>query len=256
MIANGRTVRIRASSTLLLHGMAEQSSCVSGQQPNLEYFWSVVPAVMVDGIMWDPGSRQQVVIQPFTLPDGQVFNFSFTARAGSSISSASVQVHVQSSTPIARIEGGNRLVSLSSDAPTTYTLDASASKSRNVRDGALMYHWTCYQNLMLVGLQKFDCKIVAAERSKSSPRLEVLKEKLTEHAYTFSPGLGILSYTTGCEREDQFFRCDPTVKYVFAVTVCDVNGEMCTENSLNAASARVDWTTSRQDIPQVVIASR
>ena len=256
MIANGHTVRIRASATLLLHGMAEQSSCASGQQPNLEYFWSVVPAVMVDGITWDPGSRQQVVIQPFTLPDGQVFNFSFTARAGSSISSASVQVHVQSSTPIARIEGGNRLVSLSSDAPTTYTLDASASKSRNVRDGALMYHWTCYQNLMLVGLQKFDCKIVAAEGSKSSPRLEVLKEKLTEHAYTFSPGLGILSYTTGCEREDQFFRCDPTVKYVFAVTVCDVNGEMCTENSLNAASARVDWTTSRQDIPQVVIASR
>ena len=53
--------------------------------------------------------------------------------------------------------------------------------------------------------------------------------------------------------ESPNFRCDPTVKYGFSVTVCDSDVDTCTDNTHVSHSATVEWSTSRQSVPEVFI---
>ena len=258
-IANGQEVITDSSQGLFLQGSSTPSECTSGPQPNLEYSWTVSPPITVNGAVWTPPRGQILGLSPYTLPSGNLFTFTFTASAGTSAASASVHVHVKRAPPIARLAGGDRLISLSEAAPSTYTLDASSSESTTAKGGNLFFFWTCSQNLKLrdavIGSQKFDCALITSVADyQGSSKLVLESEKLRKHSFTFSPDLKIPSYTTGCDTQEKInFRCDPTVAYVFAVTVCDADIGRCTDNTRLSGSDKVVWSTSRQFIPEVLI---
>ena len=233
----------------------------------MEYSWTITPPVMIDLegrpslTVWDPGSTQVVVFPSFALPSDSMFMLTFTASAGLSSASVSVQVNVHRMPPKAKLEGGDRLISIAPTASPSYVLDASSSKSTTANRGALTYFWTCYQNVKIVdaviGLQKFECALLASSATyQGSSQLHLDTEKLRKHAYTFSPDLRIPSYTTGCPEESPNFRCDPTVTYIFSVTVCDADLGTCTSNSRLSDSTRVEWSTTRLLVPEVFIAAQ
>ena len=106
----------------------------------------------------------------------------------------------------------------------------------------------------MIGLQKFDCALIASEPTyQGSAQLVLDTEKVRKHAFTFSPALRIPSYTTGCDVPSVYFRCDPTVTYTFFVAVCDADVDSCPDNSRLSASTSVVWSTSRLLVPQVFI---
>ena len=263
MIANGPEVIISSANRLFLQGVSAPSVCTSGVQAPLKYSWAVTPPIQLETEDWLPPTGQITVLTPFTLPSSSRYTFTFTASTGVSdltSASVSVEVTVNPSPPIPRLEGGDRLISLHESAPPMYILDASRSQSTNGKKGDLLFHWSCQQNLKIkdavIGLQKFDCALISSVLDfQGAPVLELNTEKLAKHAYTFSPDLRIPSYTTGCEIDSPNFRCDPTVMYVFSVAVCDADVEMCTENSRMSGTAKVEWSTSRQFVPEVYISA-
>jgi len=262
MIANGPHVAIASATPLSLQGVSAPSVCTSGIQPPLKYIWAVTPALEVKGLD-EQKEYQTVQLPPFAMPSGTRITFTLTASAGEArhtAASASVDVHVVPSAPIARLAGGDRLISLADAAPSSYKIDASSSETTKVDKGELLFHWTCQQNLKIkdavIGLQSFDCALISSHKEyQGAPLLELYTEKLRKHAYTFSPDLAIRSYTTGCDKASPNYRCDPTVTYVFSVTVCDADLMVCSENSRMSASAHVEWSTSRMLVPEVVIAA-
>lgn len=258
-MANGPKIITKSSKALFLQGVSLPSECTSGLQPPLQYSWTVTPSVIVGGIAWIPANGQVVSLPPFALTSGKTFTFEFTASAALSAASVAVNVQVHDMAPVSRFAGGDRLISISETAPSSYILDASSSESTKIQGGELTFYWTCYQNVKLVdaviGLQKFDCALITSMKMyQGFAQLELESEKLRKHAFTFSPNLEIPSYTTGCENESPYFRCDPAVTYIFSVAVCDKDTIACTENSRLSDSAEVELSTSRQTIPEVFIA--
>ena len=257
-MANGVKMITQSSKALFLQGVSLPSECTSGLQPDLIHSWTVTPTITVGGSAWSPAKGQVVSLPPFALTSGKIFTFKFTARAGQSAASVVIDVQVDDMPPVARLQGGDRLISISQMGPPSYILDASSSESTKIQRGSLFYYWTCYQNVKLVdaviGLQKFDCALIASEDAyQGRVQLVLESEKLRKHAFTFSPNLRIPSYTTGCENGSPNFRCDPAVTYIFSVTVCDEDTSTCDENSRLSDSAKVEWSTSRQLIPEVFI---
>jgi hypothetical protein len=267
-IANGPKVTTSSREGLFLQGISSPSRCRSKPQSPLKYSWSVTPLFMVDGVAWT-ASAQIVSLKPFALASGKTFTFTFTASAQSlastgmsqwiaSVSTVVVLVPVQ---PTARIHGGDRLVSISETAPATYILDASFSESNNIKGGELEFYWTCYQNMKIedavIGIQPFDCALITSTSNyQGYDKLELQTEKIRKHAITFSPGLRIPSYTTGCNEavpdSIPVQRCDPSVFYIFFVIVHDKNVGT-SDGRLLSDSAKVEWSTSGKNIPEVKI---
>jgi hypothetical protein len=257
-IANGQRIVTDAAQTLFLQGISMPSGCSAGQRPELITSWQVSPPIVIDGRKWNPPAGPTVVFSPFTLPSGKKFTFTFKVIEGASAASLSVDVHVDPAPPLARLSGGDRLISLADTAPLTYTLDAATSESQQRRPGALTFYWTCYQNQKMkdavIGLQKFDCSLIASKPTyQGSDHLVLDTEKVRKHAFTFSPALKIPSFSTGCDVPSVYYRCDPTVTYTFFVAVCDADVDSCTDNNRLSASTSVVWSTSRLQVPEVRI---
>ena len=257
-IANGQRIITDAAQTLFLQGISMPSGCSAGQRPPLITSWQVSPPIVIEGRDWNPPAGPTVIFSPFALPSGKKFTFTFTVSEGASAASLSVDVHVEPAPPLARLSGGNRLISLADTAPATYTLDAARSQSQQRRGGALTFYWTCYQNQKMkdavIGLQNFDCALIASKPTyQGSVQLVLDTEKIRKHAFTFSPALKIQSFSTGCDVPSVYYRCDPTVTYTFFVAVCDADVDSCTDNSRLSASTSVVWSTSRLLVPEVRI---
>lgn len=126
------------STPVRIEASAVPSSCAFSS--GLSFRWSVSPSISG----WTATTRD-LVIPANTLEAGQTYTFTlsaFTTGDESTAVTASIDVEVAHSAPVALIAGGDRQVS----AVSGFSLDASASYDADTGSSSgLSYAWTCSQ---------------------------------------------------------------------------------------------------------------
>jgi len=157
------------------------------------------------------------------------------------------------SQPVAKLSGGDRMVSLAKDAIIQdFILDAHSSFSPDKLTN-LRYVWACgsYDKVgdadlgATRGLNCEDFGLLGADTKTLTISAHNLREQIKD--FSNSKKTGKDTYTQGCPEDDETIRCDPTSKFYFSVTVCNPGSAPCQKDKPMTSTATVSWSTTPRD---------
>jgi len=246
-IEGSHKVKVQAAEENIFLGVATPSQCLGAGEPILEFEWSIEPPAYGFGEAW--GSRRRTLVIPaHSLSINRTYTVTVKAIQGISFSTAAVEVHALMTRPVAKLSGGDRLVSLAN--PASLLLDASSSFSHDNILG-LQYAWSCGKYVKVLdqdlGVSKFECELVTETPPTSDvSSITIVGQKLLAQTMDFAPSTLLPTFTEGCLIKSQVYRCDPTAIFIFTVTVC-LPGVECKKDTDMSSSVSVEWSTTPRD---------
>lgn len=147
-----KRIVVKAGAELVLEGDIERSNCNSANaQGAMTYAWTLAYVTQAAGAPAISGvtsqlslTQRQLFIPAFTLSVGSTYQVQLVGTFGAASSAATVTVEVHPSLPVAKLNGGDRAVSLAVGS-RVYVLDAGNSYHPDSTTATLQYVWTCYQ---------------------------------------------------------------------------------------------------------------
>jgi len=241
-----------ASQEMTFLGTAQASRCKRAIQTGLTFQWTIDPVLDAFKEAW--GSKKRSLLVPAnTLDTDTTYTVTLWVYQGAISSKASVQVKSMASQPVAKLSGGDRMVSLAKDAIIQdFVLDAHSSFSPDKLTN-LRYVWACgsYDKVgdadlgATRGLNCEDFGLLGADTKTLTISAHNLREQIKD--FSNSKKTGKDTYTQGCPEDDETIRCDPTSKFYFSVTVCNPGSAPCQKDKPMTSTATVSWSTTPRD---------